>query len=302
MTIIDAPDGQYGVVNSAVLLASVAANVGTVTVTLPANITSVMVVGEDIQGLRSPDYVACFGVTTTLGYPGVIRYAPQGISASAAAFFVVAPSLDSQVTISWGTNPLTKWWVVGLTGVNEVDVPAVSSSINYVGSISPPTVMQIGALYGGNIQPLNLDASGKLLVSGGSSALNYDESFITSQVTLTTASTYYNIASVALAAGTWLITARFFVQYTGAIGKIDGLIGPNSASVTAAYAATSTAIGGVVGGDDDGNLVITKVVVLAAPATVYLNAIANVGGAVVQATALESGVGNASGITAVQIA
>jgi hypothetical protein len=135
-------------------------------------------------------------------------------------------------------------------------------------------------------------------------ALATGESYIAGTVTLTTGNTIYNVTSVALAAGTWLITGRLSIQNANTSFNInvDAWLGANSASASGAYAgATATTGQNAVASGDMAELVVTKIVTLASPASVYLNAVASQSGAVVQFQSIIAGVANASGITAVRI-
>ena len=106
-----------------------------------------------------------------------------------------------------------------------------------------------------------------------------------------------NITSVSLAAGTWLVTARAFVDLTAA-GNSDLILGPTSASLTGAYAAMSIS-------DTSGAAAVpvslTESITVASTTTVYLM-IDSVSNYTVRASSKAAGIGNQSGITAVQTA
>ena len=130
-------------------------------------------------------------------------------------------------------------------------------------------------------------------------ALSYQQNFISVNVTLAVANTVYNITSLTLPAGTWLIHG----QTLGYIGnasqtQISTGIGPNSASFTNAYSS------GVEVGTGSTNSVntctISAVVVLAVSTTVYLFAEASsTGNSIFSATAPAV---NTTGLIAVKIA
>ncbi|HWD97373.1 MAG TPA: hypothetical protein VG246_13210 [Acidimicrobiales bacterium] len=129
---------------------------------------------------------------------------------------------------------------------------------------------------------------------------NYVESYITADSSALSAET--NITSVALGAGTWLITARaLFTQSSASVNTADLWIGPTSVSATGAYAAGSCAVGNLAGAAQDAYVTITKVVVLASPTTVYMEASGNSSMFVLHLSK-DLSIGNVSGITAVQIA
>ena len=127
------------------------------------------------------------------------------------------------------------------------------------------------------------------------------ESYIGAAVPLV-ANTPTAITSVSLTAGTWLITARCIDTTANATPTdCEAWIGPTSASATGAYASSFTAAGTFVGGNTYGGNVVAKVVTLATPTVVYLNALQAVGAGSISAATPE-GTPNASGITAVRIA
>ncbi len=130
---------------------------------------------------------------------------------------------------------------------------------------------------------------------------NSVESYIGADVALA-ATTNVAVTSVVLGAGTWLVTARCVnTTAESTPTAFEAWIGPNSASITGAYAAAFTAAGTLAGGNIDPYLVIVKTVVLAVSTTVYLNAQQSAGtGAIKAASSL--GNPNVSGITAVRIA
>ena len=138
--------------------------------------------------------------------------------------------------------------------------------------------------------------------SGGGS-LTTVESYITSDVTLATAGVYYNVTSVSLAAGTWLVTARALMTFgTATVTPVDIFIGPTSASVTGAYAATSVELGSGAGTVELESAVIVKSITLAVTTTVYLIGYPGNNGPVVKHASVNSSLPGATGITAVKTA
>lgn len=163
MSIIDTPDWQNGVVSAQSLLATVAAGTKTTTVTLPPNITTLAVYGFDIG--QEANVVECLGVTSGFKYPGTTRRSPPDVNAENAVFFVVSQPLDAQVTISLSVNASQAWWVVSMTGVNVVDVPAVSGVVVGPGAASPPLLLQVGGTDGTDARTLLVDPSGRQIVT-----------------------------------------------------------------------------------------------------------------------------------------
>ena len=127
------------------------------------------------------------------------------------------------------------------------------------------------------------------------------ESYITANVGLV-AATGTEITSVALSAGTWLVTGRACLNVLGALVTAGELwIGPDSALATGVYAGSYGGAGVVAGGDEDLYISVTKVVTLAADTTVYLNADAQ-GAMTVLAADTFLSLAAVTGITAVRIA
>lgn len=127
------------------------------------------------------------------------------------------------------------------------------------------------------------------------------ESYITNNVTLTTHGVAYNITSVALGAGTWLVTGRAVLDNpTGTTSlMVIWLASLSASSAGTNYAGTSGYQGNGVA--SFGSMV--KEIVLAAPGTVYLNVLSSAAdGCIAEHTDTDLGVPNVSGISAVRIA
>ena len=304
MTIIDAPDGQYSVVNAASLLASVPAGTDKINVTLPPNATSIAVMNTGAN-IPIANLCYCLGQTTGILYSGSLRISPISVAAFYARFFTVAPQLDTILTISWTTAPVDEWYVVAMTGVNVVDVPALTSVVGYSNARAGDfSLLVAGTDATDTLRPLLTDSTGQLMVvvSGGVGALSSIESYITANITYSVLATPIDVTSVSLAAGTWLVTARvLFSRTVGSIGLVGAWLGPTSVSGVGAYAGTETETGNFAGGDEMVQLVITKILSLAVVTTVYLEVQSAVSGSV-QFEATTATVPNATGITAVKIA
>ncbi len=135
-------------------------------------------------------------------------------------------------------------------------------------------------------------------------AFDYAESFLTSNITLAN-TTYQNLVSVSLGAGTWDIAATATLDLGRLTGpaNVDVILSPTSASNTNAYAASTAAVGSASGGVYAASVSLRKIVVLSSSTTVYLETYSgSAAGAVVEAaSAGGASVANASGITAVKI-
>ena len=138
--------------------------------------------------------------------------------------------------------------------------------------------------------------------SGGGGPLTTVESYISSNVTLTSG-TNINITSVSLAAGTWLVMARAnIIGNAATISAVDVAIGPTTASFTGAYAIGTGEVGDVAGAAEFQQIAIMKSVTLASTTTVYLNGLSGGATATALAGGNTSGTTNATGITAVKTA
>lgn len=138
------------------------------------------------------------------------------------------------------------------------------------------------------------------LIKGAGVTANYASSYIANNVTMTTGGTIYNVTSVTLSAGTWLIFFSCLNYHASSGGESEVWVSANSASTTGTYFGASIEKAGNASGYT--SIGSVGIVVLATPTTVYLNAVsANSGSAAVALGPLES-TPNQSGITAVRIA
>jgi hypothetical protein len=108
-------------------------------------------------------------------------------------------------------------------------------------------------------------------------------------------SSWGNITSVSLTAGTWLVSAQALVSVVS-----DFALSPTSASNTGAYVSTSTYSAG--GSPTYANAYMTKVITIATTTTVYLVVYGKSSGTVYYQSQTGSATPNATGITAVRIA
>lgn len=142
------------------------------------------------------------------------------------------------------------------------------------------------------------------LKGGGSTTINYQESYITSDAGIT-GGNRYAITSLSLPAGTWLVLARvkFETLSTITAWNADIWIGTSSASDTGALAgaAAMMATGEALSSTYQAAAELFKIVTLASPATIYLNCISDVALTVKANTSLDL-LPNATGIEAIQLA
>lgn len=205
--------------------------------------------------------------------------------------------------IAMGANPIT--------GVSDLAVSGLTGAVagaRFVGATTSgaPTT---GTFAAGDFI---VDQSGAMWVCTtagtpgtwvkvGGAALSYVESYITANVTMTTASTPYELTSVSLSAGTWIVTARAYLVLNAAGSSTDLWIGPNSASTTGCYATATTDTGSSAGELDRSSPTVIKVVSLSSTTTVYLNAESAAAGVTAAYLGAFSGNINSTGITAVKI-
>ena len=203
--------------------------------------------------------------------------------------------------ISGASNTLSN---VSLTTAVTGTLPVANGGLN-------ATTTAVGSIPLGSsttaYTPLAIGASGTSLTSNGTTAswaaptLSYAQSYISSAVAVGTTGAF-NITSVSLSAGTWLINFRASYTNSATAQSVYFYIGPNSNANTSTYAGISG--GSVV--STNASVMGSQVVVLASTTTVYFgcytyngatNATVNV-----LAVAGPSSVPNVSGITAVRIA
>lgn len=200
---------------------------------------------------------------------------------------IVTVNSSGTVSVTAGTPCTTAGWSRTSTALPPVKpaIPANSVLLAEVYVASTTT-----AIASANI----LDKTA-LMVSG-----TFVESYITGTVALG-ATTIVNITSVTLAAGTWLVTGRAYMHLTTAtLGHGDLWLGPTTASVTSAYAATTFSMGDIAGGTEEQSVSLTKVITLTTSTVVFLEAYCTEA-STAENNSLEKTIGNCSGITAVRI-
>ena len=228
-------------------------------------------------------------VTVTGGTVTVI--AVNGVTTGLTSGAFMVPS-GGTITLTYSIAPTWTWTQFSAYAA----APAASGTVTGPDVYGASAVVGTAATFSRGDHDHGLPAAPAVSLTTGSS-------FITMAVVLTTGGTAYNVTSVSLAAGTWLISAMAVISSTGAsLGATDIWIGPNSASTTGAYGATGSEVTGHTGVNTDLALSLTQIVVLASPATVYLNAASATALANVLAASPEESLGNVSGMTAVKIA
>ena len=107
-----------------------------------------------------------------------------------------------------------------------------------------------------------------------------------------------NILSQSLAAGTWLVIGKVYVSTTISNSQVSVWLGPNSASSSGAYDSAGFNAGSVAGSLEETTLVVCARIVLASPATVYLQG-DDSGSTAVAKTSTGNSIANATSLTCV---
>lgn len=124
--------------------------------------------------------------------------------------------------------------------------------------------------------------------------------YISSTVALT-ATTFINVTSISLSAGTWLIVGSVLSHLTTTtLGHMDIFLGPNSASKTGAYVAASGSMGNLAGGSEETMLTVSTVQTLTTTTTVFLEAYCSET-STAENISTEQSIANVTGILAVKI-
>lgn len=104
----DTPDYQRGLFNPQALLAIVPANTGTITVGIPTNAETLIVVAASIADGGT---VYAEGVSTLYKYQGYRAWPSRRVTSAPTWFFDVSSAMDEQVTITWVDAPGQIWFV-----------------------------------------------------------------------------------------------------------------------------------------------------------------------------------------------
>lgn len=117
MTIIDTPDYQRGVVNAQRLLAVVPGDTQQVSVSLPPNAETLIVLTPPASGGGE---VTVTGADTGVLYRGADIGAVPGVGGGSLSYFDIAGAVDETVTVAWSLVPPNQWWVLSDSGVHIV--------------------------------------------------------------------------------------------------------------------------------------------------------------------------------------
>ena len=243
--VIDTPDWQVGVVSAQALLAFVNKTADFVTVGLPPNCET-LVVMSPTNSLLSPAY--CYGTTTSVSYPGKRWTTNNGGMASTSYFFDVSNASDNEVTIVWPGSATSQWWVYSDAAAHLVADPTNTSSISNVQYVIP-VAPSAGA---SDHPPVELEyyagwglASGTTLLAAPGASKRYR--IFNAEVHVLSAGAVALIGDAV--AGTNFVTSP--VGAAGAVGRNSFL--PSGIPLSANAAVT----GGTTSGDFNANLAYT---------------------------------------------
>jgi hypothetical protein len=172
---VDTPDGQYSSVSAQTLLATVAANTVSETVSLPPNTESLLVFVQSTSGYELESTI---GVTTGFYYPIGLYPSMGGGSQNSLYAVGVSPASDSEVVITWVSAPNEPWYVVADSGIRVIVDATLSQVVAEVGASVPGNgVLVLGsdhavALpfllgFGGETIPLVPSMAGQQTASAG---------------------------------------------------------------------------------------------------------------------------------------
>jgi len=167
MTQVDTPDYQRGVVSAQKLLATVADTDTSVTVGVPANAETIVVLAP---GSLNPGDFTCKGATSGLDYPAT-PYGPSVTGADTTSIvFDVSAAVDVQVTITYGFAAAFVWYVYSDSAAHVVTSPYLARTQNQIGSTAPVDGLQVAGTDGADLRALKVNTSGELFHAGPNSA------------------------------------------------------------------------------------------------------------------------------------
>lgn len=190
---VDTPDYQRGVVAAQKLLATVPAGTDLVTVGVPPNTETLVVVGGDPTSMAT---AMCFDTANGMQYVGRRVQSPGLDPVNFTWFFDVSAAVSQQASVALGGEPTAAWTVYSDTGTHiVVDVGRATdiSGAQYVvptapsrfsGDHPPVELLAASSIFTGNTSFIAAPAAGERLrlfhlsagIYGGSGACNIVES------------------------------------------------------------------------------------------------------------------------------
>lgn len=152
---VDTPDYQRGVVNAQVLLATVPGGTSTVTVGVPPNTETLVVI---VPGAAANTGIFCTGVVTGVQYSGVKSSAEPLVSETPTWWFDVSAVVDASVKVSLTVATADVWYVYADAGTHTVaDISKLVSNLGVQYQIPtvpatdlgdhPPTEVTVSSAY-----------------------------------------------------------------------------------------------------------------------------------------------------------
>lgn len=158
MTQVDTPDYQYGVVSAQKLLATVPDTETSVTVGVPPNAETIVVLAP---GSLNPADFTCKGATSGLDYPPV-PYGPSETGANTTSIvFDVSAAVDSSVTITYGFPAAFVWYVYSDSAAHVHTNAYLARTQNQAGNAAPVDALQIGGTDGTDLRAIRTDTNGQ---------------------------------------------------------------------------------------------------------------------------------------------
>lgn len=158
MTQVDTPDYQRGVVSAQKLLATVPDTETSVTVGIPPNAETIVVLAP---GSLNPADFTCKGATSGLDYPPV-PYGPSETGANTTSIvFDVSAAVDSSVTITYGFAAAFVWYVYSDSAAHVHTNAYLARTQNQAGSAAPVDALQVGGTDGTDLRAIRTDTNGQ---------------------------------------------------------------------------------------------------------------------------------------------
>lgn len=160
MTNIGTPDWQRGVVTAGKMLASVPAGTGSITVELPPNACTLVVM---IPSGSLPNGVDCVGGTTGMYYPGTEMVNAADATAGAMYAFTVSPETDPSVGVQMAPAPTVEWYVYAGNEVTVVSIAEIAKVTAYEGQTGRNHGITVLGNDGSEATLISTDSNGRII-------------------------------------------------------------------------------------------------------------------------------------------
>lgn len=169
MSQLGTPDGQRGVVSAQKLVATVNSGVASVTVGIPANAESLILLSGGFQAGIVPTNA---GTTTGASYPVSVYNSISSSSVYTAFVISVSQAADAQLSISFTGAPTSTWYVVADQGVRQVVDMALQLITAIPGRVAPYSGAIVGGTDGLDYRQFLTDTTGRLETLPGNDGTN----------------------------------------------------------------------------------------------------------------------------------